>query len=206
MLLVDSHTLARHFVDGDLTKTQFMSLNAALAEMEHFKQCRNFFRKFTGLLKCSGTVVRYSIKWRVKTLWRIIKYSLIACTVFSLFSVYRIGIDNLTDMAHDGVAVKEFFTLLVEGAPEPLPGNIRLAAEYLSDTPQWRRQHVKQFKTMWDGVAENKKPAIRETMWFRTFYVLALIEEAELKKLALSQQDGSMQNVRELRALVNALS
>ena len=206
MLLVDSYTLAKHFVDGDLTKTQFMSLNASLARIEELKNSDNLLTKCVGLMRCSAGLLRYSIKCHIKTVWRAIKYSIFACAVLSLFTVYRVDLDDLKYMVDSGVEPGELVALVMEGSPEKLPADIRQAAEYLSTSPQWKRQHIRQFKTMWDSVADNKKPAIQKTTWFRTFHLLALIKEAERKKLARYSDNVAITNVKEIRSLVNALS
>lgn len=206
MLLVDANTLARHFVRGDLTKNEFVSLSSSLEKLEQIKRSDRFFRKCVGIIRCSGELLRYSIKLRAKVLWRFIKYSIISLLVLSLVVIYRVDFADLEYLANSDADMSQVVKLIINGSPEKLPDDIRRAAEILSADKKWQWQHVRQMKNLWADVGKQKKQAIRKTRWFQTFYLMALLKEAEYKKMAHNSVEGSLNNVTEIRALVGTLS
>lgn len=206
MLLVDSQTLARHFVKGELTRTEFVALSASLARIDEVKKSGNVLKRCAGLICYSGELLRYTIKWRVRTVWRLIKYSAGACIVLCLAVIYRVDMNDLNYLAHAGAGADQILRLIIEGSPDRLPGDIQSAAAYMTGCKEWKWQHISQFRAMWDEIDAREKQVMRKTRWFQTFYVIALLKEAERKKLALHTYNGTPGNLSEMRSLIGALS
>lgn len=206
MLLMDANTLARYFVRGDLTKNEFVSLSSSLEKLEQIKQSDRFFSRLVGIIRCSVELLRYSIKLRAKTTWRFIKYCIIACAFLLLTVIYRVDIVDIQYLANTDADMNQFLELVINGSPEKLPDDMRRAAEIMSTNKQWQWQHVRQLKNLWNDISEQKRLAIRKTHWFQAFYLMALLKEAEYKKLAHSSVEGSLNNVTEIRSLVSTLS
>lgn len=206
MLLVDANTLARHFVRGDLTKNEFVSLSSSLEKLEEIKRSRRFFRKCVGIIQCSGQLLRFTIKLRAKALWRFVKYTTIISLILFLVLIYRVDIADLRYIVDSDASLNQFIKLIVNGSPEKLPDDIHRAAEFMTGNKQWQWQHVRQMKTLWGDVSKQERQAIRKTEWFQTFYLMALLKEVEYKKLAHNSVEGSLNNVTEIKSLIGTLS
>lgn len=206
MLLVDSETLARQYVKGDLSKARFVSLSESVAAIEAAKNSGKALDKVVALFRCPGELWRYSIKWRVKRIWNFFKYSMLACLALLLAVLYRVDITEIRYVVDSGGGALQVAELIIEGSPQALPDNVRQAAEYMTSTADWKWQHVRQFKTMWTGIEEQQRQAIRKTHWFKTFYLIALLKEAEGKKVAMDYGDDALRNASEMHSLVSQLS
>ncbi|MEJ2181660.1 MAG: hypothetical protein P8Y28_14835 [Gammaproteobacteria bacterium] len=165
MLVLDAETLAKHYVKGSLSRKQFVSLSASLAQVEQYVQSKRMFAQLVGI----DTEDLYAM-------WD------------SEFDVYH------------------FVDLIIKGNPEPLPDDLRLATEYLSNTAIWERVHIKQYTKQWAQLDDQEKDVIRKTNWFQEFSLLASIKKVEHEKRIINGDIGSIQNLNELGALANSLS
>ncbi|MGD8571933.1 MAG: hypothetical protein PVG89_05740 [Gammaproteobacteria bacterium] len=206
MLLVDSETLAKQYVKGYLSKARFVSLSESVAEIEAAKNSGNVFDKTIALFRCPGELWRYSIKWRAKRIWNLFKYSVLACLALLMAVFYRVDVADVRYVLDSGGGVQQIAALIIEGSPEALPDDVRQAAEYMAAATQWKGQHIRQFKAMWTGMQKQERQAIKKTHWFKTFYLIALLKDAEGKKAAMGSGDGAFRNASEIHSLVSQLS
>ena len=206
MLVLDAETLAKHYVKGSLSRKQFVSLSASLAQFEQYVQSKRMFAQLVGFLRCPSDLRIYTIKWRVKTVWRFIKRVFFALLILSAIVFWRIDTEDLYAMWGSEFDVYHFADLIIKGNPEPLPDDLRLATEYLSNTAIWERVHIKQYTKQWAQLDDQEKDVIRKTNWFQEFSLLASIKKVEHEKRIINGDLGSLQNLNELGALANSLS
>ena len=206
MLVLDAETLAKHYVKGSLTRKQFVSLSNSLAQVEQDTRTTSFLFQWIKLFKCPKDLRNYTIKWRVKSVWRSIKYALVTFLMLLAVVIWRIDTDDLRDMWDSGIDAHYLVGLIIEGKPEPLSDDLHLATEYLLNAEVWERQHIKQYRKQWLRLDDPERKAIRNTHWFQEFALLASIKKVEQEKHLASGEIKSVQHLKELHKLAGALS
>jgi hypothetical protein len=206
MLVLDAETIAKHYVKGSLSKEQFVSLSASLALVERYAQSGNFVKKFISLFLCTKELRNYSIKCRIKSVWRIINYAWLAVLALTAVVLWRVDSDDLRDMWRSRIDVSHFMDLVIAGTPDPLPEDMRMAVEYLSENFEWERLHVKQIRTQWAQLDAREKDLIRQTHWFREFSLMVMIKKVEQQKRHIDGGAGAVRYLAELHALSDSLS
>ena len=182
MLVLDAETLAKHYVKGSISRKQFVSLSASIAQIEEYANSKRFLAQLVKIFRCPSDLLIYTIKWRIKTVWRFIKYTFLTLLMVSAIVFWRIDTDELSSMWQSDFDVHHFTDLLIRGNPDPLPDDLRLATEYLSNTVIWERLHVKQYTNQWMQLDDREKDEIRKTNWFQEFSLLASIKKVELER------------------------
>ena len=206
MLVLDAETLARHYVKGSLSRKQFVSLSASLAQVEQYAQSKKFLSQLIAFIRSPSDLRIYTIKWRIKTIWRLIKYVFLSLLILSAIVFWRIDTDDLYAMWQSEFDVYHFAELFVEGSPEPLPDDLRLATEYLSNATNWERLHVKQYTEQWMGLDDREKNIIRKANWFQEFSLLTSIKKVEYEKRIVNGDISSVKDLSALDELANSLS
>ena len=206
MLVLDAETLAKHYVKGSLSRKQFVSLSASLAQVEQYAHSKRIFTQIIGFLRCPSDLRIYTIKWRVKTVWRFTKRVFLALLILSVVVFWRIDTEDLYAMSNSEFDVYHIADLIIKGKPDPLPDDLRLATEYLANTANWERMHIKQYTQQWLQLDDREKDVIRKTNWFQEFSLLASIKKVEQEKRIINGDIGSVQNLNELDTLANLLS
>ncbi|WP_455222715.1 hypothetical protein [Kaarinaea lacus] len=205
MLVLDAETLAKHFVSGSLSKEQFATLSASLAQVEQDIKNRNFMVQVIKLFQCPRELRNYTIKWRMKSAWRLAKFVIYATILLASVTLWRVDSDDLKAMWDSGFDAVQFSKLVVEGTPEPLPDDMRMAVDYLSNHSSWERLHVKQIRTRWMELNENEKNTIKQTRWFREFALMVVIKKVEQQKRLRNGDIAVVKNLTELRELSDVL-
>ncbi len=206
MLVLDAETLAKHYVKGSINRRQFVSLSASLAKIEQIAYSKNIISKIIRFIRCPKDLRNYSIRWRVKTAIRFMKLSLVAFCALSVAVIWRVGADELYEMWHTGFDAKYLAELVIKGNPGDLPGDVRSAMQFMSNSTQWERLHVKQFRKQWSQLEGHEKAIIQNTTWFHEFYLLAAIKEVEQQKRLANGEIESVADLQELHELVSVLS
>lgn len=206
MLVLDAETLAKHYVKGSINRKQFVSLSASLAKIEHIAHTKNIVSRLIRFIRCPKDLRNYSIKWRVKSAVRFMKYSFLVFCVLSIAVIWRVGADELYEMWHTGFDTTYFAELIIEGNPADLPNDVRSAMQFMSNSTQWERLHVKQFRKQWSRLEGHEKAIIQNTTWFHEFYLLAAIREVEQQKRLANGEIESVVDLQELHELVSVLS
>jgi hypothetical protein len=206
MLVLDAETLAKHFVRGSLSKEQFATLSASLAMVEKDIRNRNLLVQFFKLFQCPRELRNYTIKWRIKSAWRTTKRMALLTLLLALAVVWRVDSDDLVDMWEAGFDVVQLATLVIDGRPEPLPEDIQLAVDYLSNNPDWERLHVREIKTRWLDIDAEEKAVIRKTHWFQEFSLLVEVKKIEQQKQLRNGNIDVVRSLAELRELSDALA
>ena len=206
MLVLDAEMLAKLFVRGSLSKEQFVSFSASLAQIEQEAPPGNFLKKCIQLYRCPKDLRNYTIKWRIKSVWRFFKYSSLAMTAITIIALSRLDSGDLQDMWHSGVDMVEFTEMVVAGTPEPLPEDMQLAVEYLLENTAWARLHVKQIRTQLSALSNQEKILIQEKHWFHEFALMVAIKKVEKQKQLVDGNPGVTRYLSELSALNELLS
>ncbi|MCI0505932.1 MAG: hypothetical protein L0Z73_07440 [Gammaproteobacteria bacterium] len=207
MFVLDAETIAKHYVKGSLSKEQFVSLSASLALVERYAQSGNIVKKFISLFLCTKELRNYSIKCRIKSVWRIINYAWLALLALSAAVVWRVDMEDLRDMWQSEIDVVQLADLVIAGTPEPLPEDMRMAVEYLSENSEWERLHVKQIRTRWAQLDAREKDVIRQTHWYREFLLLVTIKKVEEQKRQTTKSGKrTVRYLAELHELSDLLS
>lgn len=206
MLVLDAETLAKHYVKGSLSRKQFVSLSASAAQVEQTAQSKRVLAQLIGFIRCPSDLRIYTIKWRIKTVWRFIKYVFLTLLIFSAIVFWRIDTEDLYAMWYSKIDVYQFAGLIIKGNPEPLPDDLRLATEYLTNAAIWERLHIKQYTKQWVQLDDREKDVIRKTNWFQEFSLLASIKKAEHEKRVINGDFSSMQNLKVLDTLAKSIS
>jgi hypothetical protein len=207
MLVLDAETIAKHYVKGSLTKEQFISLSASLALVERYAQSGNFVKKFISLFLCTKELRNYSIKCRIKFVWRIINYAWLALLALAAVVLWRVDSDDLRDMWQSDIDVFHLMDLVIAGTPEPLPEDMRMAVEYLSENYEWERLHVKQIRTQWAQLDAREQDVIRQTHWFREFSLMVMVKKVEeQKRQTINSGKRTVRYLAELHEISDLLS
>ena len=115
MLVLDAETLAKHYVKGSLSRKQFVSLSASLAQVEQAAQSKRFLVQLIGFIRCPSDLRIYTIKWRIKTVLRFIKHVFFTLLVLSAIVFWRIDTDDLYTMWYSEFDVYHFVELTKVG-------------------------------------------------------------------------------------------
>jgi len=198
MLVLDAETLAKHFISGSLSQEQFATLSASLAIVEKDISNRNFFMQLIKLFQCPKELRNYTIKWRIKSAWRIVKFGFYSIFLMALVMLWRVDTDELITMWDSGFDVVQFSKLVIEGKPAPLPDDMQSAIVYLSSQPAWERLHIKQLRTRWQKLDVKEKSQLKQTRWFREFELMVAVRKAEQQ---MRLRDGDVNVVRSLTEL-----
>lgn len=206
MLVLDAETLAKHYVKGSLSRKQFVSLSASAAQVEQAVQSKRFFVQLIGFIRCPSDLRIYTVKWRIKTVWRFIKYTFLTLLMLSAIVFWRIDTEDLYSLWYSEFDVYQFAGLIIKGSPEPLPDDLRLATEYLANAALWERLHIKQYTKQWMQLDDQEKNMIRKNNWFQEFSLLASIKKVEHEKRVINGDISSIQDLKALDTLANSLS
>ncbi|WP_455208347.1 hypothetical protein [Kaarinaea lacus] len=206
MLVLDAETLAKHYVNGSMSKEQFALLSSSLALVEQDIRSRSFLMQCMTLFQCPKELRNYTLKWRIKSALRFIKYACFAVLAISIIALWRVDSGDLKELFESGFDVVQFTELLVAGAPEPLPDDIRSAMQYLSNAAVWERLHVRKIRSQWSELDDQEKSVIRKSHWFQEFSLLVAVKNIEQEKRIVNGDIGAVRYLRELRALVTALA
>lgn len=206
MLVLDAETLAKHYVNGSLSKEQFATLSASLAQVEQDIRNRNLLMQFIKLFQCPRELRNYTIKWRVKSAWQFTKFIFFVVLVLVLVMLWRVDSGDLKNMWESGINARQLAELVIEGTPEPLPEDMRLAVDYLSSNPGWERLHVRQIKARWLELDAKEKSVIKQTHWFREFSLMVAVKKAEQQKRLRNGDIAVVRSLTELSELSDILA
>lgn len=206
MLMLDAETLAKHFASGTLTKDKFMKLSASLGKIEREAKPKNFTEQCIQLLRSPKELRNYSLKWRLFTVWKYVKYITIALVVLLIFMFARIDSTDLEEMIEDGFDTGEFINLAIDGTPDPLPDDINQALNYLVEEKTWERLQVRQIRSRWEILNESEKKTVQETLEYQEFALMLAIKYAEQRKRLSSGELHVARYLGELEKLIESLS
>ena len=206
MLVLDAETLAKHYVKGAISRKQFVSLSTSLLQLKQGVQSKSLVARLVKLFRFPRELLIYSIKWRIKSIWRLFKYTFLSLLVIFATVIWRIDIDDLEDIQISGLDINHIVELFMAGVPEPLPDDIRMATEYMLNTEVWGRQHVKQYRNQWLSLEDREQRLIRNTAWFQEFSLLAAIKKVEQEKRFVSGDVKSLRHLKDLNSLTESIS
>lgn len=206
MLVLDPKSLAKHYLKGSLSREQFVSLSNSSVLIERIALPNGLMSQFIKLLNCPRELRNYSIKSRVKSTIRFIKYSVFAALMLVFVAVWRIDGGDLRNMWETEFNLWEFVELAVDGMPEPLPDNLHSAIEIMLQAPAWERLHIRQINGQWQQLASHEQDIARETLWFKKFDLLVAVRKIDCQKRLKNGDLDAARYLGELRALSTVIS
>jgi hypothetical protein len=162
--------LSNHYEQGKITEEEFTSLfrRITMAEKESVRGSgsksdeKNSVKKVARLHpETRRTLARVRI---FKKLARAVNYTMILALVSVIYlsaEHYQIT-GKLPDMSLAGLE-----NLLTQTPRKPLPSDIKLAADFLSQQSEWDESHVNQFSERWRNTLTSERERYSGEHWFR---------------------------------------
>ena len=201
--------LTNHYEQGKITQEEFASLYRRINLSE--KQAANAPLQLAESKKTAEiTVARLHPETRrtlarVRTFKKLVRLSnylmvlSVICVVYLSAERYQIT-GSLPSFNLAGLE-----QLLTQTPLEPLPSDIRLAAEYLSRQTSWSQQYINQFADRWQNTLINDRASYSNEHWFRGLKLALSLHIAEQRMLARKGDHNAIQQALLLTGLAEKL-
>ncbi|MCI0506293.1 MAG: hypothetical protein L0Z73_09320 [Gammaproteobacteria bacterium] len=174
-----------HFAHGHISREEFTSLRKRIAQSEQAQNTDTESQRKVFRLHPQTRRVLAQIR-TFKSAARLAAYFLFVGTVCAVYIVadhYK-NTGTLNDVKLD--VFERYFT---HAAPEqPLPSDIKSAAEYLVLNSNWKEQHIHQFMSQWRSLDKTLRKEYQGQSWFRSFSLALSLHIADQRAL-LKQGD-----------------
>lgn len=187
--------LTNHYEQGKITQDEFTSLyqRITLSEKETEKQSAQAGGKSTNRAKVARlhpetrrTLARVRI---FKKLVKAVNYTI----ALALISVIYLSAEHYqvtgTLPAFSAAGLEK---LLTQEPLKPLPSDIKLAAEYLMQQPEWDEQHINQLTSRWQNLLISERQRYNDEHWFQGLKLALSLRIAEKRKLAKGGDDQAI--------------
>ena len=179
--------LTSHYEQGKITQDEFSSLLHRIINSEN-EACAS-----TGINSAVGNQAKMVARLHPETrrtlarvrsfkqLAKVMNYTIILCLISLVYlsaEHYQIT-GSLPDASIAGLE-----KLLTETPRKPLPSDIKLAAEYLSQQAEWDESHVNQFAERWQNVLSSERQRYTGEYWFQGLQLALSLHIAEQRMLA----------------------
>ncbi|WP_455220574.1 hypothetical protein [Kaarinaea lacus] len=168
-----------HFAHGKISREEFASLRKRVAQPDQAQGTAGVQQR--KVLRLHRQTRRVLAQIRVfKSVAKLATYFLLLAAMSAAYIVtdhYR----NTGSLADINLAVFEnYFTQAVQ---EPLPSDIKQAAQYLTEKSNWNDQHVSQFMTLWQSLDETRQQQYQQQGWFQSFSLALSLHIADQRAL-----------------------
>ena len=183
--------LTNHYEQGKITQEEFTSLyrriamserQAARSKSESKSDSAN--KSITGVKVARLHPETRRTLARVRTFKKLVKvanYTMVLaviCIVYLSAERYQVT-GSLPSLSLAGLE-----QLLTQTPREPLPSDIKLAAEFLSQQSDWNEQHIHQFSNRWENTLVSERERYSEEHWFRELKLAISLHIAEQRIMA----------------------
>lgn len=200
--------LTNHFEQGKITEEEFTSLfrRITLAEQESERGTGSKSDQIHVVKKVARLhpETRRTLA-RVRTFKKLAKavnYTLILALISLVYlsaEYYQIT-GELPNMSVAGLE-----KLITQTPRKPLPSDIKLAAEFLSQQSQWDESHVNQFSERWENTLSGERARYSGERWFQGLQLALALHIAEQRILAKTGNSYAIQQAVLLAQLAKLL-
>ena len=201
--------LTNHYEQGKITQEEFTSLYARITNSERESVQRPSSKKLNGVTK-TNSVARLHPETR-RTLARVRTFKqLVRCVnyalVLALISIIYLSAEHYQITGSlPAVSISGLKTLLTQSARKPLPSDIKLAAEYLSQQSNWDEAHINQLSENWQKIGPSARKRYSHEHWFQTLTLVLSLQIVEQRRLAKSGDKHAVQQALLLSKLADQL-
>lgn len=201
--------LTNHYEQGNITREEFSSLYSRIRQTEK-EELRKNTNQDVGHEAAQIKVARLHPQTR-RTLARVRGFKKLVTLgnytmALALVSVIYLSAEHyqiagtLPPLSFAGLE-----KLLTKEPLKPLPTDIKLAAEFLSEQPEWDEQHVNQFLDRWQNTLQSERVRYSSEHWFQGLQLALSLHIIEQKKLAKGGNGNAIQQAVLLNQMAEQL-
>ena len=180
--------LTSHYEQGKITQEEFASLYRRINLSE--KQAASVTSQKDNSKKLSPVKIarlhpetRRTLA-RVRTFKKLVKLANYTMVLAVISLVYLAAERYQITGSLPSFSLAGLEQLLTQTPRKPLPSDIKLAAEFLSQQTNWSEQHINQFADRWENTLINDRVSYGNEHWFRELKLSLSLHIAEQRILA----------------------
>jgi len=190
------------FANGNISKEEFASLRERIAQSEQGQTTdadpqRKVFRLHRQTRRVLSQIRVF------KSIAACAKYLLLlgALALGYIVADYYKNTGSLSDLSLS--VLEKYFT---NSAVEPLPSDIKLAAEHLVQKSDWNEQHLQQFRSQWQALDKARQQEYQAQRWFHSFSLALSLHIADQRALLKQGQTSAIKRNLALVKLAKEIS
>lgn len=200
--------LTNHYEQGKITQEEFTSLYQRITLLE--KESEQSAKLNRAQSNAKQRVARLHPETR-RTLARVRSFKKLVKAVnytiaLALISVIYLSAEHYQvtgDLPPFSIAGLE--KLLTQDPLKPLPSDIKLASEYLSEQANWDEQHISQYLDRWQNTLVSERQRYNEEHWFQGLKLALSLRIVEQRKLAKTGNERAIQQALLLTQMAEQL-
>ena len=168
-----------HFAHGNISREEFALLRKRISQTEQAQSDDSLQHR--KVLRLHPQTRRVLAQIRVfRSIARFATYFLFLAVISAAYIVadyYR----NTGSL--DGINVSVFENYFTQALHEPLPSDIKLAAQQLTLKSGWNEQHITQFMLQWQSLDKSQQQQYQQQSWFQSFSLALSLHIADQRAL-----------------------